>query len=102
MIRVRLAAAAALITACSTAPKLTPSPMPVPGSAGSPIAPAQQLVVVTTADWDTTTGTLRRYERATADAAWRPVGAPAPIVTGRTGLAWGVGFDVVGDSPAAP
>lgn len=66
----------------------------------SPIAPAQQLIVVTTADWDSTTGTLRRYERQ--GTAWRAIGAPTSIVTGRTGLAWGIGFDGVGDSVSTP
>lgn len=51
---------------------------------------ARQLVLVTTADWDATSGTLRRYERS--GAAWREVGEPAPITVGRSGSAWGVGL----------
>ncbi len=51
---------------------------------------AGQLLVVTTATWDTTGGTLRRYSRD-ATGAWRAEGARVPIVVGRTGLAWGVG-----------
>ena len=68
----------------------------------SPIDPAQQIVVVTTPDWDSTSGTMRRFERVAGSSTWSPVGAPTAIVTGRTGLAWGVGFDDVGDSAAAP
>ena len=55
------------------------------------IAPsgARQLVVVTTPAWDSVSGTLRRYVRASATAPWRAVGGPVPIVVGQTGLAWG-------------
>ena len=65
-------------------------------SAATPAAPplalarATQLLVVTTATWDTTAGTLRRYSRD-ATGAWRAEGARVPVVVGRTGLAWGVG-----------
>lgn len=51
---------------------------------------AQQLVLVATADWDATTGTLRRYEHA--GDAWREVGDATPIAVGRSGSAWGVGL----------
>jgi D-alanyl-D-alanine dipeptidase len=50
---------------------------------------ARQLVVVTTPAWDSISGTLRRYTRASASAPWRAVGDPVPIVVGETGLAWG-------------
>ena len=54
----------------------------------SPVADALQIVVVTTPAWDSTSGTLRRYERDSPGQAWRAVGAVVPIVVGRTGLAW--------------
>ena len=54
------------------------------------LARATQLLVVTTATWDTTGGTLRRYSRD-GTGRWRAVGARIPVVVGRTGLAWGVG-----------
>ena len=50
---------------------------------------ARQLVVVTTPAWDSVSGTLRRYARASASAPWRAIGGPVPIVVGQTGLAWG-------------
>jgi D-alanyl-D-alanine dipeptidase len=68
----------------------------------SPLDRADQVVVVTTADWDSTSGTLRRFERPAGSRDWQPVGAPVAIVTGRTGLAWGVGFDALSTDPAAP
>jgi D-alanyl-D-alanine dipeptidase len=49
---------------------------------------SQQLVVVTTPEWNATTGTLRRFERDGAQN-WRPVASAIPVVIGRTGLAWG-------------
>jgi D-alanyl-D-alanine dipeptidase len=68
------------------------------------VTSAEQLVVVTTADWDSLSGTLRRYQRSSVKAPWRAVGHATPIVVGRTGLAWGVGFDDVGRAldPTAP
>jgi D-alanyl-D-alanine dipeptidase len=73
-------------------------------SAATPTAPppalarATQLLVVTTATWDTANGTLRRYSRD-ASGPWRAVGTGVPVVVGRTGLAWGVGLapDVEGE-----
>lgn len=60
-----------------------------------PLAGATQLVLVVTPDWNATSGELRRFERDGA-SAWREVGGGAPVVVGRTGLAWGV------DSLSAP
>ncbi len=54
---------------------------------------ATQLVVVTTAGWDSTTGELRRFSRDHPYSYWRADGSGIPIVVGKTGLAWGVGFD---------
>lgn len=62
------------------------------------LANATQLVVVTTAGWDSTTGELRRYSRDNIHSTWRAVGSSVPIVVGRTGLAWGVGFDELATS----
>jgi D-alanyl-D-alanine dipeptidase len=36
---------------------------------------------------------MRRFERDARGAGWRSVGTEAPIVVGRTGIAWGAGFD---------
>ena len=58
-------------------------------------AEADQLVLVTTADWDATGGELRRFERA--GDGWRQVGDAAPITVGRTGTAWGIGLHADGD-----
>lgn len=71
--------------------------MAVAGCAGtavkpaqSPVAQAQQLVLVTTADWNANAGTLRRYERV--GGGWRELGEAAPIAVGRSGSAWGMGL----------
>ena len=59
---------------------------------------AQQLVLVTTADWNADHGTLRSFSRGD-DGDWHMVGAPFPVVIGRTGAAWGIGLhDVPQDS----
>ena len=56
---------------------------------------SQQLVVVTTPDWTSTTGSLVRFERANPTSEWRSIDQPEPVVVGRTGIAWGIGFDGV-------
>ncbi len=73
-------------------------PAAAPGPAPAPLMRATQLVVVGSADWDATAGELRRFERDALDAPWRPVhgdGAATPVVIGRGGLGWGVGFDTL-------
>jgi len=95
----RLVPVAALLAACHAAPLPSPA-VPLPALDG-----ATQLVVVTTTGWDSTTGELRRFVRDGADAPWRRDGEAVPIVVGRTGLAWGVGFDryaVPGEATAGP
>lgn len=60
-------------------------------------AHARQLVLVTIDGWDTTHGTLRRYER-NEGRDWQPVGPAQPVVIGRAGAAWGLGLN---DRPEA-
>jgi D-alanyl-D-alanine dipeptidase len=66
--------------------------MPVPRSE---VDASQQLVVVITPDWTSTVGTLARFDRASPTSAWTRLESPIPLVVGRTGIAWGVGFDDV-------
>jgi D-alanyl-D-alanine dipeptidase len=72
--------------ACQVQPRISPRPL---------IERSEQLVVVTTPGWTSTTGSMRRFERASSTSEWRPVDQSAPVVVGRTGIAWGVGFDGV-------
>ncbi len=51
---------------------------------------AQQLVLVTTADWNAPTGTLRYFERA--GDGWTQIGDGFDVTVGRTGSAWGIGL----------
>ena len=54
-----------------------------------------QMIVVTTSNWNSVEGRLQRYERATAQESWRPVGgSPIPIVVGKNGLGWGIGVSL--------
>ncbi|HEX6831926.1 MAG TPA: L,D-transpeptidase family protein [Rudaea sp.] len=54
---------------------------------------ARQLVLVTIADWNDHTGTLRAFER---DAnGWHAHGEPVAVVIGRNGAAWGIGLHPV-------
>ncbi len=62
----------------------------------SPIpASTHQLVLVTTPSWSATTGRMARYERD-GSGDWRPVGAPATVNVGRSGLGWGLGLHDAG------
>ncbi len=38
---------------------------------------------------------MQRFERSSSRVHWRAADQPEPVVVGRTGLAWGVGFDGV-------
>jgi zinc D-Ala-D-Ala dipeptidase len=72
--------------ACQSQRRISPRPL---------VERSQQLVVVTTPSWSSTTGSMQRFERAGTSSEWRPVDQPEPVVVGRTGIAWGVGFDGV-------
>jgi zinc D-Ala-D-Ala dipeptidase len=61
---------------------------------------SRQLVVVITPSWTSTVGAMTRFERATPTSAWTRLESAIPLVVGRTGIAWGVGFDnVSADGP---
>jgi D-alanyl-D-alanine dipeptidase len=61
---------------------------------------SRQLVVVITPSWTSTVGAMTRFERATPTSAWTRRESAIPLVVGRTGIAWGVGFDnVSADGP---
>ena len=81
-----------LATACAHSPPNDAS------NAARQWADAGQMVLVTTANWDSTSGELRRYERD--GAGWKQVGDASNIVVGRTGTAWGIGLNTThGDGP---
>ncbi len=61
-----------------------PAPPPITWQHG------QQLVVVVTADWDASSGSLRRYQRD--GERWRLIGDVDPVSIGRSGSAWGLGL----------
>ena len=69
------------------------APLTAQTPAPASLAGSTQLVVVTTNGWDSTTGELVRFVRDDVRSPWRRDGDPVPIVVGRTGIAWGVGFD---------
>jgi D-alanyl-D-alanine dipeptidase len=54
---------------------------------------SRQLVVVITPSWTSTVGSMMRFERTTPTSAWTRLENSVPLVVGRTGIAWGVGFD---------
>jgi L,D-peptidoglycan transpeptidase YkuD (ErfK/YbiS/YcfS/YnhG family) len=62
----------------------------LPALAAAPLEGTTQLVVVTTADWDATEGTLQAYART--ETGWRPQGEAFTVAVGRSGSAWGIGL----------
>jgi L,D-peptidoglycan transpeptidase YkuD (ErfK/YbiS/YcfS/YnhG family) len=60
----------------------------VPARAGD-LDGVRQLIVSVAPTWNSTTGTLQRYERD--GRQWKAVGEPWPVLYGRKGLAWGSG-----------
>ena len=93
----RLAALVACVVAGAAASAVGARPV----STAALLKSARQIVVVTTADWDTVRGTLYAFDRS-ADGSWAPArwGADAPrdaasrgvsIVVGKNGTAWDPG-----------
>ncbi|MCU0452898.1 MAG: hypothetical protein MUE68_04515 [Bacteroidetes bacterium] len=76
---------ATLFVACSS------TELHRPAGFRDPLARAQQLVVVRTASWDTSGGTLTVYQRA-PQGSWTIIGTPYAITVGTTGLGWGTGL----------
>ena len=68
-------------------------------AASNPLGRSRQCVVVVAADWDSTTGVLRAFERTDASGPWKARGAEIPVVVGKKGLGWGRG--VVNAEPGA-
>jgi D-alanyl-D-alanine dipeptidase len=78
------------IMGCSRAPVALPVPAQaaVIAAPATPLDGSTQMVLVVTPGWDSTSGTLRRFEREAPRGAWRQVGSVVPIVVGRSGVAW--------------
>ncbi|MDQ7046920.1 MAG: hypothetical protein Q9M39_04625 [Sulfurovum sp.] len=54
------------------------------------IPDTKQLIVVSTKNWSTSSGTLQRYEQK--HSQWQTVGKAIAIKLGRNGLGWGIGL----------
>lgn len=76
-----------LLAICAVGPSAS-----FPAGAHDALYDARQMVVVTTADWNSVSGVLQRFERHGSHDKWKAVGQPFPIVVGKTGLAWGDGL----------
>lgn len=56
------------------------------------LAPSRQILVVTAADWASTTAMLQRHARDQPDTGWQTYGKAIKVSLGRAGLAWGIGL----------
>lgn len=61
---------------------------------------SRQVLLVTSASWDATTGQLQLFERESLAKPWTAVGKPIPVSLGRTGMAWGIGLHTAPRSAA--
>lgn len=96
------AALALALTACQPAarrPAATVGGAPAPTAVrqSSPLAGANQLLLVVTENFSANQARMRRFERA-PDGTWRPVGDDVAVTIGKNGLAWGRGLS--GEPPA--
>jgi L,D-peptidoglycan transpeptidase YkuD (ErfK/YbiS/YcfS/YnhG family) len=62
-----------------------------------PLYESRQCLIVITADWKATRGTLTAFERRNGEESWRQREQNIPVVVGKSGLAWGHGLADVGE-----
>ena len=79
-----------LLTSCSILMAVVAAKAQLP--VGEDIFPVKhrQLVLVTSPDWDSPSGTLQLYVRS--DSSWIPTGEKVAVVLGKNGLGWGRGL----------
>ena len=65
------------------------------GNRASIVTESRQVLIVTTPDWHSVTGTIQRYERRRGGESWRKVGEPIAVVVGKGGMGWGDGLVAV-------
>jgi L,D-peptidoglycan transpeptidase YkuD (ErfK/YbiS/YcfS/YnhG family) len=61
-------------------------------SCPQPLASAHRLVLVTADSMRSTTASLQRFARASAQAPWQPVGGPQSALIGYNGVGWAHAF----------
>jgi D-alanyl-D-alanine dipeptidase len=66
-------------------------PAAIARAAANPLRRSRQCIVVVAANWNSTTGVLRAFDRPNARADWKMHGAKIPVVLGKKGLGWGRG-----------
>ena len=98
----------------SSSPSSSSPPLLLPSSSSSPIkslpkvnlmmktisiaqpnisfSQSLQTIVVTTADWSSTRGTARIFERKDGQSPWIQIGDSFDVVIGHNGMAWGIGI----------
>jgi L,D-peptidoglycan transpeptidase YkuD (ErfK/YbiS/YcfS/YnhG family) len=80
----RRMAAVIAVVAAATAHSAAARAQSCPG----PLAGAKRLVLVTAPGMNDMTATMRLYERASANDAWRALGATEPATVGNAGMGW--------------
>lgn len=56
---------------------------------------SRQLVLIIADSWDKPQGILQRFQRSDTTKPWQAIGESWPVVTGKSGLAWGDDFQAL-------
>ena len=57
----------------------------------------RQIVLVIARDWNSSSGTLRRFSRSSTHGSWAAVGDAVPVLIGEHGLGWAAGLRSIPD-----
>jgi D-alanyl-D-alanine dipeptidase len=52
------------------------------------VAQSQQLIIVSTPNWNSVAGEMQRFSRDSTKHAWHAVGKSVPVVIGKNGMGW--------------
>jgi D-alanyl-D-alanine dipeptidase len=89
-----------LIALAVTSAVLAQVKVPEPTPDRPSIWDSRQIIVVTSPDWPSVSGTARLFERRNWKTAWKQVGEPFPVVVGRNGMEWSADFKLPNAPPA--
>jgi L,D-peptidoglycan transpeptidase YkuD (ErfK/YbiS/YcfS/YnhG family) len=83
----RLASVVGALVCAALAP-----PVALAQTCPSPLQSASRFVLVTVPAIDSSSGTMRLFERAQPGSGWRAIGTAEPVMLGRRGVAWALPF----------
>lgn len=61
-------------------------------SSSDALSDSRQCLLVSARDWNSSSASLRLFERDRLNSSWRESGSPKPVLIGKSGLGWGQGL----------